>query len=89
MTGGLRIAHHVANVGISETELASFCVENKEIFEENIKSDFGPEVKKWPPSGQTASYRNTEVIQSYLKMWGSYDLIALSQVKKRGHMGVA
>ena len=31
--------------------------------------------KNGPPSGQTATYRKTEVIQSYLRMWGTYDPI--------------
>ena len=31
--------------------------------------------KKGPPSGQTATYRKTEVIQSYLRIWGTYDPI--------------
>merc|ERR1711860_418268 len=28
-----------------------------------------------PPSGQMATYRKTEVIQSYLRIWGTYDPI--------------
>ena len=28
-----------------------------------------------PPSNQTATYRETEVIQSYLRTWGTYDPI--------------
>ena len=28
--------------------------------------------KNGPPSGRTASYRKTKVIQSYLRMWGRY-----------------
>ena len=31
--------------------------------------------KNGPPSGQTATYRKTEVIQSYLRIWGTYDPI--------------
>ena len=31
--------------------------------------------KNDPPSGQTATYRKTEVIQSYLRIWGTYDPI--------------
>ena len=43
------------------------------------------------PSGQTAIYRKTEVIQSYLRICGCYDLIksGLSEPKKRDFMGVA
>ena len=32
-------------------------------------------LKNGPPSGQTATYRKTEVIQSYLRIWGTYDPI--------------
>ena len=28
-----------------------------------------------PPSGQTVTYQKTEVIQSYLRIWGTYDPI--------------
>ena len=31
--------------------------------------------KNDPPSGQTATYRKTEVIQSCLRIWGTYDSI--------------
>ena len=31
--------------------------------------------KNGPPSGRTATYRKTEVIQSYLRMWGTDDPI--------------
>ena len=31
--------------------------------------------KNDPPSGQTATYRKTEVIQSCLRIWGTYDPI--------------
>ena len=42
-----------------------------------------------PPSGQTATYRKTKVIQSYLRMWGTYDPIEseLSDPKKLGLYG--
>ena len=45
--------------------------------------------KNGPPSGRTASYRKTEVIQSYLRMWGSYDPIESgpSEPKKWGLYG--
>ena len=45
--------------------------------------------KNGPPSGRTASYRKTEVIQSYLRMWGSYDPIESgpSDPKKWGLYG--
>ena len=32
-------------------------------------------LKNGSPSGQTATYRKTEVIQSYLRIWGTYDPI--------------
>ena len=43
-------------------------------------------LKNGPPSGQTATYRKTEVIQSYLRIWGTYDPIELgpSDPKKWG-----
>ena len=28
-----------------------------------------------PPGGQTATYQKTEAIQSYLRIWGTYDPI--------------
>ena len=39
-----------------------------------------------PPSDQTATYRETEVIQSYLRTWGTYDPIESgpSDLKKWG-----
>ena len=39
-----------------------------------------------PPSNQTATYRETEVIQSYLRTWGTYDPIESgpSDLKKWG-----
>ena len=39
-----------------------------------------------PPSGQTATYRKTEGIQSYLRIWGTYDPIESgpSEPKKWG-----
>ena len=45
--------------------------------------------KNRPPSGRTGSYRKTEVIQSYLRMWGSYDSIESgpSEPKKWGLYG--
>ena len=45
--------------------------------------------KKGSSSGQTATYRKTEVIQSYLRMWGSYDPIESgpSEPKKWGLYG--
>ena len=45
--------------------------------------------KNGPPSGRTATYRKTEVIQSYLRMWGSYDPIESgpSEPKKWGLYG--
>ena len=44
-----------------------------------------------PPGGQTATYRKTEGIQSYLRIWGTYDPIELgpSEPKKWGFIGVA
>ena len=43
------------------------------------------------PSSQTATFRKTEGIQSYLRICGCYDLIksGLSEPKKRDFMGVA
>ena len=42
-----------------------------------------------PPAGQTATYRKTEGIQSYLRIWGTYDPIKLdpSNPKKWGIYG--
>ena len=42
-----------------------------------------------PPSGQTATYRKTKVIQSYLRIWGTYDPIesGSSDPKKWGLYG--
>ena len=42
--------------------------------------------KNDPPSGQTATYRKTEVIQSCLRIWGTYDPIesGSSEPKKWG-----
>ena len=47
--------------------------------------------KNGPPSGQTATYRKTEGIQSYLRIWGRYDPIELgsSDPKNGGYIGVA
>ena len=46
-------------------------------------STFGPKkghfgqsgLRNDPPSGQTATYQKTEGIQSYLRIWGTYDPI--------------
>ena len=45
--------------------------------------------KNGPPSDQTATYRKTEGIQSYLRIWGTYDPIesAQSDPKKWGLYG--
>ena len=45
--------------------------------------------KNGPPSGQTATYRKTKVIQSYLRIWGTYDPIesGSSDPKKWGLYG--
>ena len=42
-----------------------------------------------PPSGKTATYQKTEVIQSYLRIWGTYDPIESgpSDPKKWGLYG--
>ena len=42
--------------------------------------------RKTAPSGQTTTYRKTEVIQSYLRIWGTCDPIGLdsSDPKKWG-----
>ena len=49
----------------------------------------GPE--NGPPSGPTGTYKKTEGIQSYLRTWGTYDLIesGLSEAKKMSYVGVA
>ena len=46
-------------------------------------------LKNGPPSGQTVTYQKTEVIQSYLRIWGTYDPIEsdLSDPKKWGLYG--
>ena len=43
------------------------------------------------PSGPTCTYKKTEGIQSYLRIWGRYDLIesGLSEAKKISYVGVA
>merc|ERR1739842_238675 len=61
------------------------------------KNTFGPKKghfgqsgpKNGPPSGQTATYRKTKVIQSYLRIWGTYDPIesGSSDPKKWGLYG--
>ena len=54
------------------------------------KGHFGQSVpKNDPPSGQTATYRKTKVIQSYLRIWGTYDPIesGSSDPKKWGLYG--
>merc|ERR1712218_353624 len=51
------------------------------------KGHFGQSVpKNGPPSGQTATYRKTKGIQSYLRIWGCYDPIESgpSETKKGG-----
>ena len=56
------------------------------------KGHFGQSVpKNGPPSGQTATYRKIEGIQSYLRICGCYDLIksGSSEPKKRDFIGVA
>ena len=37
-----------------------------------------PNLRNSPPSGQTATYRKTKGIQSYLRIWGTYDPIESS-----------
>merc|ERR1712020_403418 len=54
------------------------------------KGHFGQSVpKNGPPSGQTATYRKTKGIQSYLRIWGCYDPIESgpSETKKVGLYG--
>ena len=43
------------------------------------------------PSGQTATYQKTEGIQSYLRIWVTYDPIELgsSEPKNGGFIGIA
>ena len=47
------------------------------------------EPKNGAPSGQTTTYRKTEVMQSYLRIWGTYDPIESgpSEPKKWGLYG--
>ena len=47
--------------------------------------------KNGPPSGQTTTYRKTEVIQSYLRIWGTYDRSGPVQLTHEnwGYIGVA
>ena len=47
--------------------------------------------KNSPQSDQRAYYRKTEVIQSHLRIWGTYDPIESdsSDPKNGGYMGVA
>ena len=49
----------------------------------------GRRPKNGPPSGQTATYRKSEGIQSYLRIWGCYDPIESgpSETKKGGFYG--
>ena len=49
----------------------------------------GPE--SGPPSGPMGTYKKTEGIQSYLRIWARYDPIepGLFEAKKVGYMGVA
>ena len=56
------------------------------------KGHFGQSVpKNGPPSGQTATYRKTEGIQSYLRIWGRYVPVESNPLSpdKGGYMGVA
>ena len=71
-----------------------FEVDHIEIGFRPKNSIFGPQkghfgqsgLRNSPPSGQTATYRKTEVIQRYLRIWGTYDPIESgpSEPKKRG-----
>ena len=76
-----------------------FEVDHKQKLDSAKKSIFGPQKshfgqsgpKNGPPSGQTATYRKTKVIQSYLRIWGTYDPIepVPSEPKKGIFIGVA
>merc|ERR1739846_277096 len=56
---------------------------DKKLISGQKKPTFGPKKghfgqsgpRNGPPSGQTATYRKTEGIQSYLRIWGTYDPI--------------
>ena len=54
-------------------------------------SKSSPDSENGPQSDQRASYQKTEVIQSYFRIWGTYDPIEsdLSDPKNGGFMGVA
>ena len=72
-------------------------VDHKKIGVGPKNSIFGPQKghfgqsgpRNGPPGGQTATYRKTEGIQSYLRICGCYDLIksGLSEPKKKGFYG--
>ena len=71
-----------------------FEADHKKMVSGQKNSIFGPQKghfgqsgpRNGPPSGQTATYRKTEGIQSYLKIWGCYDPIESgpSETKKGG-----
>ena len=82
-----------------KTKRQHFCVDSVAwLFTKNgfgpKNSFFGPQKghfgqlgpRNGPPGGQTATYQKTEGIQSYLRIWGTYDPIELgpSEPKKWG-----
>ena len=60
-----------------------FEADHKKLVSSQRSSIFGPQKghfgqsgpRNGPPGGQTATYRKTEVNQSYLRIWGTYDPI--------------
>ena len=71
-----------------------FEADHKKLVSSQKSSIFGPQKghfgqsgpRNGPPGGQTATYRKTEGIQSYLRIWGTYDPIESgpSEPKKWG-----
>ena len=60
-----------------------FEADHKKLVSSQKSSIFGPQKghfgqsgpRNGPPGGQTATYQKTEGIQSYLRIWGTYDPI--------------
>ena len=74
-----------------------FEADHKKLVSSQKSSIFGPQKghfgqlgpQNGPLSGQTGTYRKTEGIQSYLRIWGRYDLIKSgpSEPKRGGLYG--
>ena len=62
---------------IENRAIRAFWINNLLVFLPYDKNGQNPaqRPKNGPPSDQTATYRKTEVIQSYLRIWGTYDPI--------------